>query len=292
MNSSLIGRFGRACVVALVLTTAMVGCGRNGGDETPSFPAELATKIDEIAAANMAAALIPGMMVAVIDPQRGSYVHAYGVSDLATGRPATVHDSVRIGSVTKTFTATAILRLVDEGKLGLDDRLGRYVDNIPYGDTITLRDLLDMRAGVCPLDGFAAHGEQLYLKTPAVEWRDGDYLRAIVDNPGRATPPNVRTVYSNSNYYLLGLVLEKVSGKPVRDVLGNLAADYGLRETQYPADTTMSDPVSHGYSYFDENPTDVTARTTPALFGAAGSMVSTISDLAEYAGKLGRGDLL
>ncbi|MFB8002517.1 serine hydrolase domain-containing protein [Nocardia sp. NPDC056000] len=292
MNSSLIGRFSRACVAALVLTTVVVGCGRGDGDETHYLPTELVSKIDEIVASSMAASLIPGVMVAVIDPERGSYVHAYGVSDLATGRPASVHDSVRIGSVTKTFTATAVLRLVDEGKLSLDDRLDRYVDHIPYGDVITLRDLLDMRGGVWRLDGLAAQNEQLYRKTPATEWREGDYLRAIIDNPDRAMPPNAHTVYSNSNYYLLGLVLEKVSGRPVRDVLNGLAADYGLRETRYPVDGVMPDPVSHGYSYFEENPTDVTARTTPALFGAAGSMVSTISDLAEYASKLGRGDLL
>ncbi|MFF2550835.1 serine hydrolase domain-containing protein [Nocardia sp. NPDC058058] len=292
MNSSLIGRFSRACVVALVLATAIVGCGSHRGDETPSFPAELASKIDEIAASSMTAALIPGMMVAVIDPERGSYVHAYGVSDIATGRPATIHDSVRIGSITKTFTATAVLRLVDEGKISLDDRLDRYVDHIPYGDVITLRDLLDMRAGVWDVSTSGALFQQLTQKTPATEWREGDFLRAIVDNPDRATPPNTRTTYSNSNFFLLGLVLEKVTGKPVREVLDDLANRYGLHETSYPADATMRDPVSHGYAYFDENPTDVTARTTPATFGAAGSMVSTISDLAEYAGKLGRGDLL
>ncbi|WP_194852787.1 serine hydrolase [Nocardia sp. SYP-A9097] len=290
--SSVIRRIGGACAVVLVLTTAVVGCGMERGHETRSLPADLVRKIDEIAESSMAAGLIPELQVAVIDPEAGTYVHAYGTADLATGRAASIHDSVRIGSVTKTFTATAVLRLADEGKLSLDDRLARYIDHIPYGDTITLRDLLDMRAGVWGLEENADFSEQLIRKTPATEWHEGDYVRAIIDNPDRATPPNTRTEYSNSNFYLLGLVLEKVTGKPVREVLDDLAGRYGLHETSYPADASMPEPAAHGYAYFDENPTDVTARTTPALFGAAGTMVSTISDLAAYTGMLGRGELL
>ncbi|GAB4585437.1 hypothetical protein Ntsu_32690 [Nocardia sp. IFM 10818] len=274
----------------MLLAAFLAGCGNSA--DTPAFPADAAATIDRIVESGMTAALIPGAMVAVVDPDRGAYVRAYGTSDLTTGRPAGVHDSVRIASVTKTFTATAILRLADEGTLSLDDRLNRYVDGIPYGDAITLRDLLGMRGGVYDLDHEAAYQEQLDAKSPTLGWQEGDRLRAITGNPQYATPPNTRTAYSNSEYYLLGLVLEKVTGKPVHEVINDLVADYGLTETAYPVDAAMPAPESRGYAYFDETPSDVTGRAAPVLYGAGGSMVSTISDLAEYTGMLGRGTLL
>ncbi|WP_067800769.1 serine hydrolase domain-containing protein [Nocardia beijingensis] len=288
------GRFTslRALVAALMITAALLaGCASNERHDR-SFPAEAAEQIDRVVQPQREARLAPGALVAVHDPKRGVFMRAYGTADLATGRPMDVADQVRIGSITKTFTATAVLRAADEGKLSLDDVLERYVPGVPNGDAITLRDLLGMRGGVWDLRQEQAFAEQIVAKTPASEWHEGDRLRAIIAHPEKAMPPRERVEYSNSEYYLLGLVLEKVLGKPVHQVIGEVAAAHGLRATTYPTDTTIPAPEGHGYSYFDETPTDVTARTTPALFGAAGSMVSTISDLAEYARLLGRGDLL
>ncbi|MGV9333902.1 serine hydrolase domain-containing protein [Nocardia sp. NPDC003726] len=281
-----------ALVAALTTTAALLaGCASNQREDR-SFPTEAAEQIDRVVRPQMDARLAPGVLVAVRDPKRGAFVRAYGTADLATGRPMDVADHVRIGSITKTFTATAVLRAADEGKLSVDDVLERYVPGVPNGDTITLRDLLGMRGGVWDLHRERAFADQIVAKTPASEWHEGDRLRAIIAHPEKAMPPRGRVEYSNSEYYLLGLVLEKVFGKPVHQVIGEVVAAHGLRATTYPTDAAVPAPESRGYSYFDETPTDVTARTTPALFGAAGTMVSTISDLAEYARLLGRGDLL
>ncbi|MEV6253878.1 serine hydrolase domain-containing protein [Nocardia sp. NPDC051929] len=288
------GRFTSLCAVAVALTTVaalLAGCASDEREER-GFPTEAAERIDRIVRPQMDARLAPGVLVAVHDPKRGSFVRAYGTADLATGRPMDVADHVRIGSITKTFTATAVLRAADEGKLSLDDVLERYVPGVPNGGTITLRDLLGMQGGVWDLRDYPAFAEQFDAEPTASEWHEGDRLRAIIAQPERAKPPRTRVEYSNSEFYLLGLVLEKVFGKPVPQVIGEVVAAHGLRATTYPTDATMPAPESRGYSYFDEAPTDVTARTTPALFGAAGTMVSTISDLADYARMLGRGDLL
>ncbi|MFF3224532.1 serine hydrolase domain-containing protein [Nocardia suismassiliense] len=279
-----------------MVATVLVGCEAYAecgpGDSCPqAFSTDAAGKIDETVRKFMDAGLIPGALVAVHDPARGTYTTAYGVADLATGRPMTVDDHVRIGSVTKTFTATAVLRAADDGKLSLDDTLSKYVPGVPNGDTIALRDLLGMRGGVWDLIGDTDFGTQLVAKTPA-PWHDGDRLRAIIDHPESAKPPRSNTEYSNSEFFLLGLVLEKVTGRPVREVLNEVATAHGLRDTTYPADATIPDPASRGYSYFDDTATDVTARNTPEIFGAAGSMVSTIGDLTRYAPLLARGDLL
>ncbi|MFE7745159.1 serine hydrolase domain-containing protein [Nocardia sp. NPDC057455] len=100
------------------------------------------------AAANGTRGWPPGVLVAVHDPKRGDFVSAYGTAGLATGQPMDAADHVRIGSISKTFTATAVLRAADEGKLALDDVLERYVPGVPNGTSITLRDLLGMQGGV------------------------------------------------------------------------------------------------------------------------------------------------
>ncbi|MFD6160438.1 serine hydrolase domain-containing protein [Nocardia sp. NPDC060256] len=281
-------RAGAGALAVAVVTTVLVGCmpdnecGPRNSCAMVVLPADAQSKIDDIVRKNIDAGLIPGALVSVNAPGRGAYTKAYGVADLATGRPMTVDDHVRIGSVTKTFTATAILRAADEGKLSLDDTLNKYLPAVPNGDTITLRDLLGMRGGVWDLVGDTDFAAQLVTKTPG-EWHDGDRLRALTTHPEHAKPPHTNTEYSNSEFFLLGLVLEKVLGKPVHEILSELAQAHGLHETSYPADATMPAPAGQGYSYFDETATNVTARTTPAIFGAAGSMVSTISDLARYA---------
>ncbi|MFE9322093.1 serine hydrolase domain-containing protein [Nocardia sp. NPDC052278] len=276
-------------VVAVLLTT---GCGTTDSDRAQAFPADLAGQIDQIMKSHIDAGLIPGAAVSIIDPEHGTYSQAYGVADTATGRRAEVRDHYRVGSITKTFVATAVLRLADAQKLSLDDPLRKYIDAIPNGDIITVRDLLGMRGGVYDFAASPEFQPQLLTATPDRVWSIGDDLRIIRDNPDKAAPPNSRSVYSNSEYLLLGLILEKVTGRPVRDVVNDLAGDYGLHDTGYPSDADLPTPGSRGYAYDKDVRTDVTARTPPTLWEAAGSLVASVPDLATYAAALGEGRFL
>ncbi|QVI21802.1 beta-lactamase family protein [Nocardia tengchongensis] len=204
---------------------------------------------------------------------------------------ASVSDHYRVGSITKTFTATAVLRLADDGKLSLEDRLSRYVEGVPYGDTITIRDLLGMRGGVYDFAADPEFAPQVRVPAPDRSWTTDDTLRVIRTHADKAQPPNTRTAYSNSEYYLLGLVLERATGRPVGEVINGLARDYGL-DARYPNDTTVPTPESRGYAYAADVLTDVTTRTSPAVWGAAGAMTSTVTDLAAYAPVLTQGKFL
>lgn len=175
---------------------------------TPAVTRQLDTAIKQV----LAEAKIPGVIVSVSAPGKGDYVRSFGVADKATGAPMTPNLNMRIGSVTKTFTVTALLELVDEGKVGLDDPIGKYVDGVPNGDRITLRELAGMRSG---LFNYSA---------------DEGFYKAFTSNPDRLfTPqellaysfehpvlfePNAKFYYCNTNLILLGLVVEKVSGVP------------------------------------------------------------------------------
>lgn len=121
-----------------------------GTSSAPASPSTLSldqtAKIEAMARGYLADG-VTGAIVSISDPSRGSYLKAYGTSDTA-GTPMTTGMHYRIASVSKTFTANAVLRLADQQKLSLDDPIAKYVPPIPHGDRITVRNLLAMRGGV------------------------------------------------------------------------------------------------------------------------------------------------
>jgi D-alanyl-D-alanine carboxypeptidase len=267
-----------------------------------ALPADLVTRIDRRGAATLGNG-ITGAIVSIVDPARGNLLKAYGTADTA-GTPMTPDVHYRIASVSKTFTADAVLELAGQGRLSLDDPLTRYVPDIPNGDRITVRDLLGMRAGVYNFTadpGFLAR----YEADPTLPgWTPDDVLRIIRAHPDKAVAPRTRTVYSNSEYILLGYVLQKAAGQNAPEYLTGLARRRGLPSTSFPTDTTLPSPFSHGYSATDQPPT--TSSTTPGSTAeanpprdatasnplvpwTAGALISTVPDMTRYAPLLATG---
>ncbi|WP_327384008.1 serine hydrolase domain-containing protein [Streptomyces sp. NBC_01207] len=255
---------------------------------TPAVTRQLDAAIKKV----LAEAKIPGVIVAVSAPGKGDYVRSFGIADKATGAPMTPNLNMRIGSVTKTFTVTALLELVDEGKVGLDDPIGKYVDGVPNGDRITLRELAGMRSG---LFNYSA---------------DEDFYKALTSNPDRPfTPqellgysfkhpvlfePNAKFYYCNTNLILLGLVVEKVSGVPLdRFIDQKVVAPAGLKHTVFPTGPEFPTPHAHGYTNQTasgkvEDATD----WNPSWGWAAGAMISDLPDMRSWAKTLATGTLL
>src|SRR4051812_41889690 len=128
---------------------------------------ELASRLDAAIEARIAAMGIPGAIVALSIPGEIEYAKAFGSGDTATGDPMLVNDFTRIGSVTKTFTGTALLQLVDQGKISLSDPISRYVDGVPFGDVITLDLLGRMRSGLADYTETDEFLERAYTELPA-----------------------------------------------------------------------------------------------------------------------------
>ncbi|MFB6820353.1 serine hydrolase domain-containing protein [Streptomyces virginiae] len=255
---------------------------------TPAVTRQLDTAIKKV----MAEAKIPGVIVSVSAPGKGDYIRSFGVADKATGAPMTPNLNMRIGSVTKTFTVTALLELVDEGKVGLDDPIGKYVDGVPNGDRITLRELAGMRSG---LFNYSA---------------DEGFYKAFTSNPDRPfTPqellaysfehpvlfePNAKFYYCNTNLILLGLVVEKVSGVPLDTFVDREVVEpAGLKHTLFP--TGPEFPAPHAQGYTDQTASGKVETSTdwnPSWAWAAGAMISDLSDLRSWAKTLATGTLL
>ncbi|CAL9464594.1 D-aminopeptidase [Streptomyces sp. enrichment culture] len=250
-----------------------------------------AERLDEAITETMRKAGIPGVSVGVWTDGGGSYERAFGTADTATGTPMKTDLHTRIGSVTKTFTVTAVLRLVDDGKVALDDPIGRYVDGVPGGDRITVRQLADMRSGLYNYTedpGFLAAMQ----KDPNRAWSPQELLDTAFKHPPRFAP-GTRWEYSNTNTVLLGLLVEKVGSLPLRDyVRDEVLEPAGLDDTALPVGAEIPDPYVHGYTDFAPGgKTTDASGWNPSWAWAAGAMTSTLEDLRTWAPVMASGRL-
>ncbi|PSK88967.1 D-alanyl-D-alanine carboxypeptidase [Murinocardiopsis flavida] len=248
-----------------------------------------------------------GVQLRVHD-ERGAWVGSAGVSRLGEPAKPPLDTHTRIGSNTKTFTATVVLQLVDEGRIGLDDPADDHLPGFGLDRRITVRMLLQHTSGVFNFTG------EVYADgttAPGIPWSGKEW----VDNRFKAYPPEelVRLAlakparfepgtdwsYANTNYVLARLLIEKVTGNPVaeemqRRILGPL----GLTGTVVPGpDTPLELPEPHTHAYYryeddgQEKTVDVTTHD-PSWISSGGDMISTTKDLHVFISALMGGKLL
>ncbi|KOU19062.1 beta-lactamase [Streptomyces sp. WM6372] len=305
----------RACVAAaaagLLIGPAAAGSAAHGAATAPAVSAPtpspttpapdadfprltpaVAARLDAAVRQVMRETQVPGVTVGLWAPGKGSYVRTFGVADEATRAPMTTDLHVRIGSETKTFTVTTLLQLVDQKRIGLDDPIGTYVKGVPNGDRITLRQLAGMRSGLFnySLDGDFIKKLQADPQQSFTPQRLLDYA---FEHPVQF-PPGARFDYSNTNLILLGLVVEKVTGRPLHEVITEkVLAPAGLRHTVFPTTAALPDPYAHGYT--DQTASGKVEDSThwnPSWAWAAGAMISDLQDLRSWARTLATGRLL
>ncbi|MZF88971.1 serine hydrolase domain-containing protein [Streptomyces sp. SID5643] len=267
---------------------------RHDHDDLPrhGLGPELTERLDRAVAEVREQAGIPGVVVGLWMPGRGSYVRATGVADTVTRMPMTADSSVRIGSETKTFTVTALLQLVDDGRIGLDDPIAKYVRGVPGGHRITLRQLAGMRSGLFP---YTADPEFIHdlLSDPERYFNPREVL-AYGFRHANTFGPGEDFQYSNSNLVLLGLVIEKVTGRKLADVIHErVLRPAGLRHTLFPQDDEFPEPHPRGYTdqTLSGEVEDVT-DWNPSWAWAAGAMISDLHDLRRWAKVVATGELL
>ncbi|WP_446038152.1 serine hydrolase domain-containing protein [Streptomyces sp. SID1121] len=253
---------------------------------------ELTARLDKAIRDTRRQARIPGVVVGLWMPGKGSYVRATGVADTVTREPMTVDPFVRIGSETKTFTVTALLQLVDDHRIRLDDPISRYVHGVPDGHRITLRQLAEMRSGLFPYTSDADFTHDL-LSDPERFFTPRELL-AYGFKHANTFAPGARFEYSNTNLVLLGLVIEKVTGHRLADVIDRrVLRPAGLDATLFPYGTEFPEPHPHGYT--DQTLSGAVADATywnPSWAWAAGAMISNLHDLRRWAKVVATGELL
>jgi D-alanyl-D-alanine carboxypeptidase len=225
---------------------------------------------------------VPGVLVGVFT-KTGNYVRTYGYADLATHRNLTAQDHFRIGSNTKTFVIGVLLQLVDEKKLRLDDKLSSFAlgVDIPNADGITVRELCQMRSGlfeaynVPEIDQRNVTGKSTFDARTLVKW-------AVRQKPLFA--PGTHYNYSNTNYLILGLIIESITKDTVgHQIEERLLRKFALSHTSYPTTQAMPSPWAHGYGLTDKKGWEDVSGTIPvSLMGAAGEMISDMDDMTTW----------
>jgi D-alanyl-D-alanine carboxypeptidase len=236
----------------------------------------------------LASASAPGAIVGVWQQGRAPYVHTFGVRDTTTREPMRANLYMRIGSETKTFTITALLQLVDQGKVSLDDPISKYVDGVTSGDAITLRELAVMRSGLVNYSVVPAF-DQLLTDDPHKAWTPQELLSYSIGGPLQFAPGE-GFAYSNTNTILLGLVVEKVSGESIGGYIAkHITKPLGMTQTSFPLDSALPSPHASGYSpAADKSIADAT-NWNPTWTWSAGQMVSTLRDMRIWAPRLATG---
>jgi D-alanyl-D-alanine carboxypeptidase len=199
----------------------------------------------------------------------------------------------RVGSVTKTFVATLVLRLVEDGELRLDDTVEQWLPGlVPGGPAITVRDLLSHTAGL-----FDYVEDDRVLRDHERRWRPRELISLAVAHPPERSPPGRSFAYSSTNYLVLGLIVEEAGGAPLgRQLRQRLFAPLGLRRTSFVPGEIRGEHV-HGHrppshqGVVTGPPVDTSAE--PAWWTwAAGAIVSTAGDLQRFFAALLRGRVL
>ena len=265
--------------------TAAAPAGAISANATTATRPTLATELGKVVAAGS-----PGA-IALVNDGRKVRVSAAGVADTSGRRALRPADRFRAGSITKSFVATVALQLVGERKLSLSDSVERWLPGIlPYGDDVTVRQLLNLTSGVPDNQGPV---EAEFLEGNMTRsWSPRELVALIADKkPDFA--PGTSWAYSNTNYMLAGLIIERVTGNQLgQELKQRIFKPLHLRGTSFPQNTsTIAGSHSDGHAFVDGKLVDVTVLN-PSGTWAAGNLVSTATDVAHFWRALLGGELL
>ncbi|MDX3537795.1 serine hydrolase [Streptomyces sp. MB09-01] len=281
----------------LALTTALLAVTAAVAPVTTAHAAQTTPDIAALTQAlrNTTAAGAPGAMARVTGPE-GTRTSAVGVRDRGTDAPMNTQARFRIGSVTKTFSSVVLLQLVGEGRIGLDTSVNHYLPGLLPDDGITVRHLLSHRSGL------ADYTDPMFERTvpgfEAVRNRVFSY-RELVDlslKQPRTGKPGAAYGYSNTNFVVVGMLIEKATGNPVaKEYERRIIKPLQLKNTSYVhPDTRIGGVHARGYLHPDEAGAPLVDSTeqTASWAQSAGAVISDAADLNTFTSALLSGRLL
>ena len=245
--------------------------------QAQTLPADLIEKIDKVATDTLARTGVPSASIAVVKDGQIAYVKAYGDARLEPKTPATPQMRYSIGSISKQFTAAAILLLQEQGKLSLDDKVGRYVPDLTRANEITIRQLLSHTSG------YQDYWPQDYVMPGMLKPTDAQQIMNTWAKKPLDFDPGTKWQYSNTNYVIAGVIVEKVAKMPLLQLLQQRVFNpLGIKST-FDTDSgplTANDP--RGYLRFALGPLRPAPKEGKGWMFAAGELAMTAEDLAKW----------
>lgn len=236
-----------------------------------------ADAVDDLIQLEMKTKHIPGVSITVLRDGKPIKTMGYGFANVESQAPATADTVYQLASVTKQFTAVAVMQLVEAGKISLDDTLPKYFPDCPEAwKPVTIRHLLNHTSGIKSYTSLADFGKNVRKDYTREE------LIGLVRNLPLDFAPGTKWAYNNSGYFLLGMILEKVSGKNYETVLKEqIFSPLGMANTRLNDLSVVIPHRAEGYGYSNGN-LHRGEYVSPTQPFAAGALVSTISDMAKW----------
>lgn len=234
-------------------------------------------RIDDIARQILETTGVPSASVAVVQDGKIAYSKAYGNARLEPEAAATSQMPYSIGSISKQFTAAAILMLQEQGKLSLDDKVGKWLPNVTRANEVTIRQVLSMTSG------YQDYAPQDYM---VPEWEKPISAQQILDRWAHKPldfEPGTKWQYSNTNYVIAGLIVEKAGGKPLYDVLQErILRPLNMSSARNTDIRKLGHDDPQGYFRYALGPLRPAVYEGPGWMYAAGELAMTAADLAKW----------
>ncbi len=246
-------------------------------EETNSLPVEVSKKIDDAATKMLGESGVPSTSIAVVKDGILAYTKAYGLADIASHRPATTSMIYSIGSISKQFTAASILLLAEEGKLSLDNPVGRWLPDLTRANEVTIRQVLSMTSG------YQDYWPQDYVMPSMMKPASPEeILKGWAQKP-LDFEPETKWQYSNTNYVAAGAIVERLSGMSVLDFLHRRVFDPLGMKTVFDCDSSALPPgAPTGYHRYGLGSARPAPKEGKGWLFAAGELAMTASDLAKW----------
>lgn len=262
---------------AFVLCLGIPACSAHAANSQGQLPPELQQKIDKAATDALAKSGVPSASVAVVKDGQIAYLHAYGKARLNSVTPAKPEMRYSLGSISKQFTATAILLLQEQGRLSLDDKVGKYLAELTRANEVSIRQLLSHTSG------YQDYWPQDYVMPMMLE---PVTAQKIVDTWARKPldfEPGTKWQYSNTNYVIAGLIVEKASGVPLLQFLQEkVFAPLGMKSVADVDKVKLGDTDATGYLRYALGPPRPAPKEGKGWLFAAGELAMPAEELAKW----------
>ena len=248
------------------------------GQTVNTIDASLAAQLDRIAAQVLDQTGVPSASIAVVQHGKLAYTHAYGSARLASGRvhalPAAPSMRYSIGSISKQFTAAAILMLQQQGKLSLDDPVGKYVPGLTRGNEVTIRQILSQTSG------YQDYWPEDYLMTPMLKSTTAQQILDVWAKKPLDFDPGTQWQYSNTNYVIAGRIVESITGQPLFGFLSQrVFRPLGMTSVWNSDETPLAGPDATAYYRHALGPLRPAPKEGAGWMYAAGELAMTAHDL-------------
>jgi CubicO group peptidase (beta-lactamase class C family) len=261
----------RSSLLAAVLAAGVALCAQTVDNIDPAVKA----RIDRIAAGVMEQRGIPSASIAVVQGGKLVYTHAYGLAHINPDKPATPKMRYSIGSISKQFTAAAVLLLQEQGKLSLDDAVGKYVPGLTRGDEVTIRQVLSHTSG------YQDYWPEDYLMTPMMKPATAQQILDAWARKPLDFEPGTQWQYSNTNFVIAGLIVEKVSGEKLMDFLEeHIFHPLGMKSVWNSDEAKLTQTDATPYVRAALGPLRLAPKEGRGWMFAAGELAMTPHDLA------------